>query len=65
MAKNPPAMQETQVPSIGWENPLESSLKYSCLENSMNRRYWQATVQGYEFLAVQRRNNYVLESTIS
>ena len=23
MVKNPPAMQETQVPSLGWEYPLE------------------------------------------
>ena len=24
--KNPPAMQETQVPSLGWEDPLEEGL---------------------------------------
>ena len=23
LAKNPPAMQETWVPSLGWEDPLE------------------------------------------
>ena len=23
LAKNPPAMQETQVQSLGWEDPLE------------------------------------------
>ena len=23
MVKNPPAMQETQVQSLGWEDPLE------------------------------------------
>ena len=23
MVKNPPAMQETEVPSLGWEDPLE------------------------------------------
>ena len=36
MGKNLPAMQETQVQSLGWEgngNPLQ----YSCLENSMDR----------------------------
>ena len=36
MGKNLPAMQETQVRSLGWEgnsNPLQ----YSCLENSMDR----------------------------
>ena len=37
--KNPPAMQETQVQSLGGEDPLEKGmatpLQYSCLENSM------------------------------
>ena len=35
--KNPPAMQEMRVQSLGWENPLEKEmatpLQYSCLEN--------------------------------
>ena len=26
MVKNPPAMQETQVRSLGWEDPLEKGL---------------------------------------
>ena len=26
MVKNPPAMQETQVPSLGWEDPLEQDM---------------------------------------
>ena len=38
-------MPETQVPSLGWEDPLEKdmlflpgkSLQYSCLENPMDR----------------------------
>ena len=38
MVKNPPAMQETGVQSLGWEDPLEKrmvthSIQYSCLEN--------------------------------
>ena len=33
MVKNPLAMWETWVHSLGWENPLE---KYSGLENSMD-----------------------------
>ena len=49
MVKNLPAMQETQVQSLGWENsPGEGnvySLQYSCLENSMNRGAWQTTVR--------------------
>ena len=26
MVKNPPAMQETQVQSLGWEDPLEKRM---------------------------------------
>ena len=48
LVKNLPAMQETWVGSLGWKdspggghgNPLQ----YSCLENSMNRGSWWATV---------------------
>ena len=46
LVKNPPAMQETQVQSLGWEDPLEKAIQYSCLENSMDRGAWQATVHG-------------------
>ena len=39
LVKNPPAMQETLVWSLGWEAPLEKGtvypLQYSGLENSM------------------------------
>ena len=45
MVKSLPAMQEIQVQFLGWEgngNPLQ----YSCLENSMDRGAWQATVHG-------------------
>ena len=38
LVKNPPAMQETRVRSLGWEDPLEKGkgylLQYSGLENS-------------------------------
>ena len=38
LVKNPPAMQETWVRSLGWEDPLEKEqgypLQYSGLENS-------------------------------
>ena len=50
MVKNLPAMQETQVGSLGWEDsPGEghgNPLQYSCLENSMDRGAWWATVRG-------------------
>ena len=26
MVKNPPAMQETQIQSLGWEDPLEKEM---------------------------------------
>ena len=43
-------MQETQVWPLGWDDPLEKGmgkpLHYSCLENSMHRGAWWATVHG-------------------
>ena len=43
-------MQETQVQSLGREDPLEKGygnpLQYSCLENPMDRGSWWATVRG-------------------
>ena len=45
-----PAMQETLVPSLGWENPLEKGMathsSYSYLENSMDRGAWWVIVRG-------------------
>ena len=54
-----PAMQETQVLPLVWEDPLEkgmathsriplenSTQEFSCLENSMYRGAWWATVHG-------------------
>ena len=45
--KNPPAMRETWVRSLGWEDPLEEGmapLKYFCLGNPMDRGAWRAAV---------------------
>ena len=48
MVKNLPAMQETQVQSLGGEDARKKEngypLQYSCLENSMNREAWLAIV---------------------
>ena len=47
--KNLPVMWETQVRSLGWEDPQEKEIaafQYSCLENVMDRGAWQATVHG-------------------
>ena len=51
MVKNLPAMPETQVQSLGWEDPLEKematpALQYSCLGNPTDRGAWRATVYG-------------------
>ena len=49
MVKNLPAVQETQVGSQVGKIPGEGNgnpLQYSCLENSMDRGAWQATVHG-------------------
>ena len=44
MVVNPPTIEETWVPSLGQEDPLEKGmngypLQYPCLENSMDRSY--------------------------
>ena len=50
LVKNPPAVQETWVRSLGWEDsPGEGnsySLQYCGLENFMDRGAWQATAPG-------------------
>ena len=50
MVKNLPAMQKTQVQSLGWEDPLEKQngdpVQNSRMENSMDRGAWWATVRG-------------------
>ena len=49
MVKNLPAMQETQVRSLGWVDPRIRKclpIQYSCLENSMDVGAWWATVHG-------------------
>ena len=46
--KRLPAMQETRVRSLGWEDPPgegnSNPLQYSCLENPMDKEAWRATV---------------------
>ena len=46
MVQNLPAMWESWVQSLGWEDPLEEGLAtpvavYSCLENPMDRGAWR------------------------
>ena len=47
IVENLPAMWETWVHSLGQEDPWRREyfpLQYSCLENSMERGAWRATV---------------------
>ena len=50
MVKNPPAMQETWVPSLGWEDPLEECIAaHSSIlawRIPMDRGAWKAAVHG-------------------
>ena len=47
MVKNLPAVQETWVQALGWEDSLEKGMATHssiCLENSMDRGAWQGMV---------------------
>ena len=48
LVKNLPAVQETWVRSLGWEDPLDEGngnpLQYSCLGKPMDRGVWWATI---------------------
>ena len=50
MVKNLPAMWETWVRSLGWEDPLEEGMathsNILTWRIPMDRRAWQATVHG-------------------
>ena len=50
MVKNPPAMQETWVQSLGWENPLEDGMathsSVLALRIPRDRGAWWAVVHG-------------------
>ena len=57
--KNMPAMWETQVGSLGWEDPLEEGMathsKYSCLEYPMDRGDWQAAAHRVAEVRTQQK----------
>ena len=50
MVKNPPAMRETWVRSLGWEHPLEEGMathsRILVWRIPMDRGTWQAAVHG-------------------
>ena len=55
MVKTLPPMWETQVRSLGWEDPLEKRMathsNILAWRNPMNREAWRATVHGVTELA--------------
>ena len=59
VVKNLPAvqeLQETRVPSLGQEVPLEEGMathSYSCLENLVDRGAWRVTVHGVAKSCIQ------------
>ena len=60
MVKNPPAMWETWVGSLGWEEPLEEGMAThsSILARRIprDRGTWQATVHGVAKSRIQLSN---------
>ena len=50
MVKNSPAMQETLVPFLGQEDPLEKGMathsRRGCLKGSIDRAAWWTIVHG-------------------
>ena len=60
MVKNPPAMWETWVGSLGWEDPLQDGMAThsSILARriSTDRGTWQATVHGVAKSRIQLSN---------
>ena len=60
MVKNLPIMQETEVQSLGQEDPLEKGIAnsnplwYSCQEDSMNRGAWQTCLNNYYYYTQEK-----------
>ena len=54
MGKNPPAMKETWVQSLGWEDPLEEGMvthsNILAWRVPMDREAWQTSLQGHKEL---------------
>ena len=50
LVKNPPAVWETWVRSLGWEDPLEEGMETHCSilawKIPMDRGAWKVTVHG-------------------
>ena len=68
VVKNLPAMRETWIRFLDWEDPLEKGngypLQYSCLENSMDRGAWWATVHGVTKSQTELTNTFPWASQV-
>ena len=53
MVKNPPAMQETEVPSLGWEDPLEKEMA-ACASILAWKIPWPDDPSGLQSMGLQR-----------
>ena len=64
MVKNPPALQETWVQSLGWGDPLEEGMAtHSSIlawRIPMDRGVWQATVHGVTNSQAERLNFFLI-----
>ena len=65
IVKNPPAVWETWVQSLGWEDPLEEGMvthsNILAWRISMDRGTWRATVMGLQIFAPPKKK-YSLRS---
>ena len=62
LVKNPLAMQETWVPSLGWEDSLEKGMATHssiCQEKPMDRGAWQAIVHGLDMTEQLAHSQYI------
>ena len=66
MGKNLPAMQETWVRSLGWEDPLEEGMathtSILAWRTPMDRGAWQVTIHGVT--KVSDMTEYVAQAPI-
>ena len=47
MVRNPPAMQETWVQTLGWEDPLEEGMATHCSLIDLENPHGQRSLAGY------------------
>ena len=63
IVENSPAMQETQIPSLGWEDPLEKGMA----THSSNLAWkipWREEPGGLQFMGSQRVRHDCVTNTL-